>query len=161
MTHAGDSKHGRHTAGNLVCQVARLRAGAPGVVPLAEEKSSRAVGDRITPLVVAVGSRPSEGGQGDGYQARVDLSQQVVGEAQGLQCAQGSGLDEEIRRGQEGAKRLTVGGCVQEGEDDAAFIGVGIDEGKAASGILDVAGEGRKPPIWITSGRLHLDDIGT
>ena len=44
-------------------------------------------------------------------------------------------------------------------EDDAAFVGVCIDKGKAALWVLDIAGEGRKQPIGVAARRLHFDDV--
>ena len=89
----------------------------------------------------------------------MDLSEPVVGEAQGLQVTQRCGLDEEVRRCQEGAKRFAVGGTVLDVKDHASFVGICIDKGKAALWVLDIAGEGRKQPIGVAPSRLHFDDV--
>ena len=44
-------------------------------------------------------------------------------------------------------------------ENNAALVGVGVDEGQTPLAIFDVAGERRQQPVGIAAGRFHLDHI--
>src|SRR3989338_8588749 len=89
----------------------------------------------------------------------VDLPQTLVGKSQRLDAAQPGGLHEEVGRGQKLGEDLALGRVVLEIEDNAPLVGIGVNKGEAALGMLDVSGERRKEPRRIASRRLDFDNV--